>query len=569
MNHIQVLQGLNLESSTTTLKIKIGNEHEELKKLLDLIKSFHPIFIHEYFIENNLLTIRSKLIGVWNNSSDTLVKLSNKETTFEDAKTYLLETVIKKRILSMSTIPILHAAQEMGYETTLTLLGDEIIADYQKGYAATWSKNYTLGAGKGSQITNSIASSKDSSFGKNIQRDKWTTNQLIERLGLPIAKWETLDEKSDIKKVWDSYEKPIVIKPTGLVGGSGVTVGIETIEDAEKAYAFAKEKIEAKIRGPWQSKVMIQEQIQGDANGADYRILVIDGKLSIVTKRIPAFVIGNGTATIAELIKTANDDPRRDIHNPAHVLKPIVIDEPLTSFLKEQNLNLESIPARDERIYVRKISSMSRGGMTEDFTDQVSTEIKYIVETIAQSMHCFTIGADIMCKDISKPLNKENGGILEVNTMPESYLNFYPTIGTSREYIAKEYVEALLRENKTRRLVCIGTDIDDLTTSLRRKSIIKETDTTGEYKDGNIYINSLLINEDVERSKATEALKINASLDNIVLHFRDWSEVEEYGLGFDKIDYIYLSKDNASNKGHMKIIKKYKRKNHITKIKDL
>ncbi len=39
---------------------------------------------------------------------------------------------------------------------------------------------------------------------------------------------------------------------------------------------------------------MIQEQVPGE----DYRLLVIDGKLEVVTKRIPAFVIGDGKHTI-------------------------------------------------------------------------------------------------------------------------------------------------------------------------------------------------------------------------------------------------------------------------------
>ena len=552
MNNIQVQQGLNLESPVTTIKINIGDNHEELSKLLDLIGSFHPIFISEYIIDGNILTIRSRLTGLWRNASESLEKLSNKEISLEEAREYIVETVIKRRIHSMSTIPLLQAAHNQGHETTLALLDEEIFSDFEKGYSSSWNKNYTIGSGQGSHVINSISCTRDSSFAKNIQRDKWTTNQLFERLGLPIAKWQTLDSKSDIKKIWDQYEKPIVIKPTGLVGGHGVKVGINTIEEAEKAYEYAKESIEIKRRQPWQSKVMIQEQIEGDANGADYRLLVINGKLRIATKRIPAFVTGNGKSTIQELLDETNSDPRRDVYNPAHILKPIVIDEPLKTFLKEQNLSLDTVPEKDQRIYVRKISSMSRGGMTEDVTDQVSKEIKYIVESVAQSMHAFTIGADIMCKDISKPLTKENGGILEVNTMPESYLNFYPTIGECREYVAEEYITELLEDNNTKKIVCLGNSIDDLATTLRKKRIIKDSDVTGEYKNGNLIINSLIINKDLLRWKATEALKVNASLNNIILHYRDWDEIETNGLGFDRIDYLYISKELSSNKDNMK-----------------
>ena len=67
---------------------------------------------------------------------------------------------------------------------------------------------------------------------------------------------------------------------------------------------------------------------------------------------------------------------------------------------------------------------MSQGGTTEDYTDKVSPEVKIMVESLAQSTHAFVLGVDVIANDISKPLTKDNGGILEINTMPESYLNF-------------------------------------------------------------------------------------------------------------------------------------------------
>ena len=43
---------------------------------------------------------------------------------------------------------------------------------------------------------------------------------------------------------------------------------------------------------------------------------------------------------------------------------------------------------------MRKVASMSQGGITEDFTDSVGSEIKYIVESIAKSTHAFALGVD-------------------------------------------------------------------------------------------------------------------------------------------------------------------------------
>jgi D-alanine-D-alanine ligase-like ATP-grasp enzyme len=569
MNQVKTVQGLNLESPTTQVKIKDISNSKELFKLLDLIQSFHPIFIESYDIENSTLTISSKLPALWRESAQTFRKLSKDEITYKEAEEYVVDTVIKMQIKSMSTIPILYRSHKLGYETTLTLADEGIVPGVKQGFGYKWNRYYTLGCGNGSQVTCSISSTKDSSFAKNIQQDKWATNKIIERMGLPIPKWAIINSKEEIDQIWDEYEKPLVIKPTGLTGGKGVTVRIESKEQAYAAFDYAKEQVDTKARKNWQKKIMIQEQAEGDDNGADYRLLVINNKLKACTKRIPAFVTGNGKHTIEELINEENKDPRRNISNPAHILKQIEIDTPLKEFLQKQNLTLDSIPKKDERIYVRNVASMSRGGITEDFTDQVSPEIKTIVESISSTMHVFTLGLDIICNDISKPLTKENGAILEVNTMPESYLNFYPVIGQERTEALDYYIQELLKECNTQKIVVIGQTKDDIPTLLREKKAITQEANVGLYKENTVLINNAEFSSDIETWKAIEALKVNGLLNTIILQYRDLDEVREHGLGFDRIDTLFVTKDIKSNKEEMRIFKKYRRKGYINKIKTI
>jgi cyanophycin synthetase len=569
MQGVKTVQGLNLESPTTQIEIEDIKTSEDLSKLLDLIKGFHPVFMEIYKFENGSLIIRSKLPGLWRDSAETFRKLSKGEIEYEKAKDFVVDTVIKRKVKSMSTIPILHRAHKMGYETTLTIADEGIIPGTAEGYGYKWNRYYTIGCGEGSQVTCSISSSQDSTFGKNIQEDKWRTNKLIERMGLPLPKWEIITSTEDIDKIWDQYEKPLVIKPTGLTGGNGVTVGLDSKEKAYRALEFAKEKVNQKDRKAWQKKIMIQEQAEGDDNGADYRLLIINGKLKVCTKRIPAFITGDGKHSIQELIIEENKDPRRNISNPAHILKPIEIDQPLKNFLKEQELTLDSVPNKEEKIYVRNIASMSRGGITEDYTDQVSPEIKSIVESIASTMHVYTLGIDIICNDISKPLTKDNGAILEVNTMPESYLNFYPVIGKEQTEALDYYIKELLKNCKTRKIVVIGQTQNDIPTLLRNKRVIKVGEDVGVYKENRIIINNCEFSSDIETWKAVEALKVNAQLDNIILQYRDIEEVKEHGLGFDRIDYLFITKDIKKDKDSMRVFKKYRRKGYINKIKTI
>ncbi len=563
MKKAQVLQGLNLISPYSTVIIE-AQEKDEIKKLLDLINDFHPIFIEKYYFTQGFLYIETKIPFLWREAAEYIQKLTKDEITYEKCREYIVEVLIKQRVASMSTIPVMDATYRLGYEVTPTIIDDGILETEKPGYAKTYNRHHTLGCGKGSEIIYSISSSQDSKNAKEIQKDKWSTNLMITRLGLPIPKWETLDSKSQIDEIWPEYNKPVVIKPTGLTGGSGVVVGINTIEDAKKAYEFAQKAINQKVRQDWQKKVMIQEQVAGE----DYRLLVIDGKLEIATKRIPAFIIADGKSTIEELINQTNSDPKRDITNPSHTLKPINIDEPLLNYLKEQNLSLESVPKQNEKVLVRKVASMSQGGITEDFTDSVSPEIKYIVESIAQSIHAFVLGVDVLCKDISKPLTTDNGAILEVNTMPEAYLNLFPVLGEDRSYVADIFVKKLLKNNHTKKIVVVGTMLEDIPTLLRKSTLLKayidKDDVVGEYKEREIRINGLNINKDLEKWKAIEGLKVNASLDAIIIHHRDWEDVKKTGLGFNNIDMLIVNKELAE-KDEMKIVRKYKKQ--IDKIK--
>lgn len=562
---MEILQGINLESDTTTVKIPLKGENiGDVSTILDKVSSFHPIFIKEYIISSTLLTIRSKLPFLWKQCAQTFNKLSLSEITLDKAQDYVIGTVISKRIKSMSTVSSLQSCINKHIEITPALLQDNDILNSKDGFDAVYNRYYVLGCGKGSQITGSAASSKDAHMAQKIQKDKWTTNTLINRLNLPTHKWEIIETKEQLEKLWDEFDKPLVIKPTGLTAGKGVSVGIDTLQRAKDAFDYAKQMVKGDSRPNWQKKIMIEEQISGE----DYRLLVINGKLEIVTKRIPAFIIGDGKATIKQLIEKENSDPRRDTKNPAHILKPIAIDRPLLNYLKEQELTLDTVLQKDEKVTVRKVASMSQGGITEDFTDNVSKEIKILVESIAKSIHAFTLGVDIICKDISKPLTKDNGSILEINTMPESYLNLYPVLGKGREYVADIYVDSLLSENKCNRFVVIGQSKDDLPTLLRKRLFGKKDYTNiGEIIEDRYYINGILINSDLEKYKAVEGIKCNCLLDTIILHYRNWDEVKEYGLGFEYIDTLFITKDQATNKENMKIVKRYKRGKLIGRIK--
>ncbi len=519
----QILQGINLKNNFTTIRINLKNKPNP--SLLEEIKSYHPIFLKRYKINGNSIEIVSKLPNLWREIAKVMGQKNEKKLALE---------IIKTQIKSMSTISVLNVADEMNEEITQFLVSQGILKTFG---GLKFNRQYCIGCGQRSTITTSFSTSKDSQVARQIQSDKYLTNRLIDRLKIPAAKWENITGEKHLKQVFKNYKKPIVIKPTNFAGGRGVHTKIEKLDDALSAY---KEIV--KITDKDKDKIIIQEQIEGE----DYRILTVNGKLQAATKRIPAFVEGDGKNTIKKLIEQTNKDPRRDINNPTHTLKPIHIDKPLIDYLQEQKLNLKYIPKKNEKICVRKVASMSQGGITMDCTDKIHKQIKFLSETLAHSLRAYVLGIDVICKDISKPLTKENGGIIEVNTMPEAYLNMFPVLGPQRPQIAIEFIKGLLTGTKTKKIVIIGGELEEA-----KKKTNGLKGNIGLYSSKTIYINNELINKNIEINDAIQALKINSYLKNIVLHYKNIKEVEKYGFGFDQIDTIYIPKEFEKKLSHI------------------
>lgn len=84
--------------------------------LIDLLRGFHDIFMYDYSVEGNVLSIQTKLPQLWKEASKTLNSYATGQITYDEAKDSLLNKIIRGQVYSMSTIPILVAARDMGLE---------------------------------------------------------------------------------------------------------------------------------------------------------------------------------------------------------------------------------------------------------------------------------------------------------------------------------------------------------------------------------------------------------------------------------------------------------------------
>ncbi len=108
------------------------------------------------------------------------------------------------------------------------------------------------------------------SFGSLIEGSKSFAKEIMNKAGIPTARFEVFDEPSKAKAYIEKKGAPIVVKADGLCAGKGVFV-CETKEEAIKAV----EKImEEKIFGEAGNKIIIEEKLVGEE--ASY-IVITDG----------------------------------------------------------------------------------------------------------------------------------------------------------------------------------------------------------------------------------------------------------------------------------------------------
>src|SRR5207244_9250965 len=99
-------------------------------------------------------------------------------------------------------------------------------------------------------------------------------------------------------------------------------------------------------------------------------------------ERIPAHVVGDGVATVAELVERENQGPLRgDGHQ--RPLTKIVIDELVDAFLTRSARKLTDVPARGQRVFLRETANLSTGGTARDVTDEMHPEVGRMCERAA------------------------------------------------------------------------------------------------------------------------------------------------------------------------------------------
>lgn len=177
--------------------------------------------------------------------------------------------------------------------------------------------------------------------------------------------------------------------------------------------------------------------VQPLLRGRDYRIVVLDDTVISAYERIPLHVLGDGRHSIAELLAKKQRAFMRSGRDTRLRLDDRRIGKKLARF----KLDMRSVPARGERIYLLDNANLSSGGDAHDVTRELHPGFKKIAVALTRDMGLRLCGVDLMVEgDIAQKPGTYH--VLEINSAPG--LDHYATGGAAQQKIVEDlYLQVL------------------------------------------------------------------------------------------------------------------------------
>ncbi len=381
-----------------------------------------------------------------------------------------------------------------------------------------------LGYGVNQMRFQATITCKTSNIAVDIACNKEQTKKILGDNAIPVAKGDICVDEEDLRNTIDRIGYPIVLKPLDGNHGKGASINVKTWEDALAGMEFAKK---------YGRKVIVEKFITGH----DFRVLVIDNKMVAAAQRVPANVVGDGQSTISQLIEETNKDPRRG-YGHENVLTEITVDRDTTDLLGKRGYSLDTVPAKDEVVYLKSTANLSTGGTSIDITDMIHPENVFLAERIARVIGLDVCGIDIMAKNLTQPLKETGGVILEVNAAPGFRMHLAPSEGLARN-VASPVIDMLYPPGKPSRIPIIavtGTNGKTTTTRLLAHIVKNNGYKVGFTTSDGIYVqNHMLEKGDTTGPLSAEFILKDPTVEFAVLETARGGILRS-GLGFSRCD---------------------------------
>jgi cyanophycin synthetase len=399
-----------------------------------------------------------------------------------------------------------------------------------------------FGHGKFQKRIQATITSETRHIAVEISCDKEDTHRLLNDLGLPVPQQEMVYSDRQAVRAARTIGYPVVVKPLNANHGRGVSINLNTDAEVESAFQHAQDVGTSRA-------VLVESFI----TGFDHRMLVVNGKLVAVAKRVPGHVKGDGTHTIAELVDIVNSDPRRGIGHEK-VLTRLEFDRQALEHLEKAGYTKETVLPEGEILYLRSTANLSTGGTAIDLTDVVHPDNRAMAVRAIQAVGLDVGGVDFLTNDIGQSYKEIGGAIVEVNAAPGFRMHVAPSEGKPRD-VAGAVMDMLFPPGTPRRIPIAGiTGTNGKTTTSRMLAHIMKgvghtvgmTSTDGVYIDGHLSVKG-----DMTGPVSAQIVLRDPTVDMAVLETARGGLVKK-GLGYRKSNVaccLNISADHLGMRG--------------------
>lgn len=264
----------------------------------------------------------------------------------------------------------------------------------------------------------------------HLANDKAFVKALWSQFGIPVPEGLVVTDECDARLAAAKLGGPVAVKPIDAECGRGVTLKPTTPEAVTAAFYHAK-AVSAS------GNVIVERYLPG----AWHRLLVVDQRIVAALRREPASVVGDGQHTIRELVARTNHDQRR---GPDHrwSLRFLSLEVTELENLAAAGLTPATVLSLGQRAVLRESGSAASGAESIDVTEHLHPETQKLALEAVQLVGLDIAGLDLIAEDISRPLDEQNGGFLEINEQPAIFLHAAPFCSPPR-LVGEAIVESL------------------------------------------------------------------------------------------------------------------------------
>ncbi|MEF9999362.1 MAG: cyanophycin synthetase [Comamonas sp.] len=386
-----------------------------------------------------------------------------------------------------------------------------------------------------------------SAVAESIAQDKDLTKRLLHSAGVPVPLGRPVESIDEAWEVALEVGLPVVVKPQDGNQGKGVTVNLTERSQLAAAYASAEKY----------GTVMVERFLPGH----DFRLLVVGDQLVAAARREPPQVLGDGQHTVRELVDAVNLDPRRGSGHGTALTK-IRLDDIAVAHIAAEGLTPDSVPAQGQRVVLRNNANLSTGGSATDVTDDVHPEIAARAIEAAQTIGLHICGVDVVCETMLRPLEEQNGGVVEVNAAPGLRMHLAPSFGKPR-HVGVPMVDQLFAHGQDGRIPVIavtGTNGKTTTARIIGHLFAAHGLRVGMTNTDGVYVNGRQIDSgDCSGPRSARNVLAHPEVDAAVLECARGGILRE-GLGFDRCQVAVVT--NVGEGDHLGL-------NFITTVEDL